>query len=114
MNNSRWDIPLAFGDQVDHSNPQTTSLGKLKCTSERFSWYGSDDLRAKIEPPSCRHYKPGDFLAIEPLNCDEIIQEDDDDEDLADPGGPSGGWSRPSNGNATDDGEGEEDTQGSE
>jgi hypothetical protein len=43
-----------FGDQVDRSNPQTTSSGKVKRTSERFSWHGSDDLRATIEPPSCR------------------------------------------------------------
>jgi len=61
MNNWRWDNPHAFGDQVDHSNPQTTSLGKVKRTGESFSWYGSDGLRAKIEPPSCRQYKLGDF-----------------------------------------------------
>jgi len=54
MNNWRWDNPCAFRDQVNRSNPQTTSLGKVKRTSERFSWYGSNDLRAKIEPPSCR------------------------------------------------------------
>jgi len=86
MNNWRWDNPHAFGDQVDRSNPQTTSSGKVQLTGERFSWYCSDDLRAKIEPPSCRQYKPGDFLAIRPLNCDEIIDEDDDDENWADSG----------------------------
>jgi hypothetical protein len=64
MNNWRWDNPRAIGDEVDRSNPQTTSSGKVKHTSERFSWYGSHDLRAKIEPPSCRQYKPGDCLAI--------------------------------------------------
>jgi len=80
MNNWRWDNPRAFGDQVDRSNPQTTSSGKVKRTGERFSWYSSDDLRAKIEPPSCRQYKPGDFLAVRPLNWDEIIDEDDDDD----------------------------------
>jgi len=48
MNNWRWDNPCAFGDQVDRSNPQTTSAGKVQRTGERFSWYGSDDLRAKI------------------------------------------------------------------
>jgi len=63
MNNWRWDNPHAFGDQVDRSNPQTTSSGKVKRTGERCCWYGSDNLRAKIEPPSCRQYKPGDFLA---------------------------------------------------
>ena len=30
MNNWRWDNPSAFGDQVDRSNPQTTSSGKEK------------------------------------------------------------------------------------
>jgi hypothetical protein len=68
MNNWRWDNPRAFEDEVDHSNPQTTSLGKVKRTGERFSWYGCDDLRAKIEPPICRQSKPGDFLAVRPLN----------------------------------------------
>jgi len=48
MNNWRWDNPNAFRDQVDRSNPQTTSSGKVKRTGERFSWYGSDDPRTKI------------------------------------------------------------------
>jgi len=112
MNNWRWDNPHAFRDQVDRSNPQTTSSGKVKRTGKRFSWYGSDDLRAKIEPPICRKYKPGDFLAVKPLNWDEILDEDDDDENWADPGGPSGGRSRPGDGNDNDDVEGDEDTQG--
>jgi len=114
MNNWRWDNPRAFGDQVDRSNLQTTSSGKVKHTGERFSWYGSDDLRAKIEPPSCLQYKPGDFLAVRPLNWDEIIDEDDGDDNWADPGAPSGGRSRPGNGNDNDDGKSEEDTQGGE
>jgi hypothetical protein len=114
MNNWRWDNPRAFGDQVDRSNPPTTSSGKVKRTCERFSWYGSDDLRAKIEPPSYRQYKPGDFLAIRPLNWDEIIDEDDEDDNWADPGALSGGRSRPDDGNDNDDGESEEDTQGGE
>jgi len=114
MNNWRWDNPHAFGDQVDGSNPQTTSSGKVKCTGNHFSWYGSDDLRAKIEPPSCRQYKPGAFLAIKPLNLDDIMDEDDDDENWPDPGAPSGGRSSPGNGNGNDNGEGEEDTQGGE
>jgi hypothetical protein len=95
MNNWRWDNPRAFGDQVDRSNPETTSSGKVKRTGEHFSWYGSDDLKAKIEPPSCRQYKPGNFLAIRPLNWDEIIDKDDYDDNWADPGAPSGGSSRP-------------------
>jgi hypothetical protein len=80
MNNWRWVNPCGFGDQVDCFNPQTTNSGKIKRTGERSSWYGSDDLRAKIEPRRCRQYKPGDFLAIRPMNWDEIIDEDDDDE----------------------------------
>jgi hypothetical protein len=114
MNNWRSDNPRAFGDQVNRSNPQTTSSGKVKRTGERFSWYGSGDLRAKIEPPSCRQYKPGDFLAVRPLNWDGIIDEDDDDDNRADPGAPSGGRSRPGDSNDNDDGESEEDTQGGE
>jgi len=114
MNNWRWDNPRAFGDQVDHSNPQATSSGNVKRTGERFSWNGSDDFRAKIELPSCRQYKPGDFLAVRPLNWDEIIDEDDDDDNWADPDSPSGGRSRPGDGNDNDDGESEEDTQGAE
>jgi len=114
MNHWRWDNPHAFGDQVDRSNRQTTSSGKVKHTGEHFSWYDSDDLRAKIEPPSCRQYKPGDFLAVRPLNWDEIIDEDDDEEIWADPGAPSGGRSCPGDGHDNDNGEGEEDTQAGE
>jgi len=114
MNNWRWDNPDAFGDQVDRSNPQTTSLRKVKRTGQRFSWYGSDHLSAKIEPRSCRQYKPGDFLAVRPLNWDEIIDEDDDEENWADPGAPSGGRRCPGDGNDNDNAEGEQDTQGGE
>jgi hypothetical protein len=114
MNNWCWANPHAFGDQVDCSNPQATSSGNVKRTGESFSWYGSNDLRGKIEPPSSRQYKPGDFLAVRPLNWDEIIDEDDDDENWADPSAPRGGRSRPGDGNINDNGEGEEDTQGGE
>jgi len=114
MNNWRWDNPRAFADHVDCSNPQTSSSGKIKRTGERFSWYGSDELRAKIEPPNSRQYEPGDLLAVRPLNWDEIIDEDDDDENKADPGAPSSGRSCPGDDNDNDDGEGEEDTQGGE
>jgi len=110
-NNWRWDNPRAFEDQVDHLNPQTTSSGKVKPTSECFSWYGTDDLRAEIEPPSCRQYKPGDFLAVRPLNCDEIIDEDDDDDIWMDAGALRGGRSHPTDGNDNDDIRSEEDTQ---
>jgi hypothetical protein len=114
MNNRRWDNLCAFGDQVDHSNLQTNSPGNVKPTSKRFSWYGSGDVRAMIEPPSCRQYKPGDILAVRPLNWDEIIDQDDDDENWANPRAQSGGRSRPSDGNENDDGKGEEDAQGGE
>jgi len=90
MQNWRWDNPCGFGDQVDRSNPHTTSFGKLKRTGKPFSWYGSDDLRAKIEPPRCWQYKPGHFLAIKPLNWDETIDKDDHNGNWADPGGRSG------------------------
>ena len=112
--NSRWHNPHAFREQVDCFNPQTTSSGKIEHTGERFSWYGSDDLRAKIEPPSCRQYKPGDFLLVRRLNWDEIINEDDNDENHANSRAPSGGRSRPGDGNDNDNGEGKEDTQSGE
>jgi hypothetical protein len=111
MSNWRWDNPRGFRDPVDHSNPQTTRYGKVKCTGERFSWYSSDDLRAMIVLPSCRQYKPGDLRAVRPLNWDEIIDKDDDDDNWADPGVRSGGRSRPGDGNDNDDGESEEDMQ---
>ena len=114
MNNWRWDNHRTFGDQVDRSNLQTTSSSMVKCTSERFSQYGSDYLRAKIEPPCGRQYEPGDFQAVRPLNWDEIIDEDEDDENWADPGAPSGGRCRSRDGNDNDNGECEEDTQDGE
>ena len=79
-----------------------------------MSWSGSDDLRAKIEPPSCWQYKPGDFLAVRPLNWVEIINEDDNDDNWADPELPSRGRSHPGDGDGNDDSEGVEDTQGGE
>jgi hypothetical protein len=57
---------------------------------------------------------PGDFPGVRPLNWDEIIDEDDDDENWAAPGVPSGGRSRPGDGNDNDDSEGEEAMQGGE
>jgi len=49
-----------------------------------------------------------------PLNWDEIIEEDVDDENCWESGGPSRGRRRPGDGNDNDDCEGEEDTQSSE
>jgi hypothetical protein len=114
INNWRRENPRSFGDEVDRSNPQTTSSGNVKRTGERFSRYGSDDLRAKIEPRSCRQYKPGDFLVVRQLNWDEIINEDDDDDNWVSPGAPSAGSSRPGDGHDNVDGETEENTQCSE
>jgi hypothetical protein len=53
-------------------------------------------------------------LAVRPLNWDEIVDEDDDGENRADPRAPSGGRSHPGDDIDNDDGEGEEDTQGGE
>jgi len=114
MNNWRWDNPRAFWDQVNSTNPQTTSSGKAKRTGKPLSWYSSDNLRAMIELPSCRQYKPRDFLAIKSLNWDQITDKDNDDENWADPGAPSGGRSHPGDGNDNEDGEGDEDMQGGE
>jgi len=114
MNNWRWDNLRAFGDQVDWSNPQTISSGKVKPTGKRFSWNGSNDCRVMIEPPSCRQYKSGDFLAVRPRHWDEILDKDGDDKYSADHGVPLGGRSRSGNGNDDDDTVGEEDMQGGE
>jgi hypothetical protein len=112
MNNCRWYNLYAFRDQVDHTNPQKPPSGMLKRTGEHFTWYCSDDLRAKIEPPNCQQYKQGVFLSVRPLNWDDIIDEDHDDLNWADAGAPSGGRSRPGDGNDNDDCEREEDTLG--
>ena len=114
MDNWRWDDLHAFGDQVDLSNQSTTSLGMFKRTGERYSWYGSDDLRAMIEPPGCWQYMPSNFLAIGLLNSHEIINKDEDDQNWAHLTAPSGGRTHSSNGNDNDDGKGEKDMQGSE
>jgi hypothetical protein len=55
-----------------------------------------------------------DFLAVRQLNCDEIINDDDDEEDWADPKEPCGGWSHPGDGNHNAEGYGEEDIHGDE
>jgi hypothetical protein len=114
MNNWTWDNPSAFGDQIDHCNLQKTSLGKIQRTGECFPWYGSNDFRATIEPPSCLQYKPDHFLAVRPLYWDEIIDSDDNDDNWADAGAPSGGRSCPGDGNGNDTGESVGDTQGGE
>jgi len=114
MNNCMWDNPPAFGYEVNRSNPQKTNPGTVQFHCERFSWYCSEDIRARIDLPSCRQYEPGEFLAVRPLNWDEIIDEDDDDENWVDPGAPSSGRCHPGHDNDNVNGEGEEDTQGGE
>jgi hypothetical protein len=114
MNNGRWDNHPAFGDQVDHNNLQTTRSRKVKRSAEHFSLYGSDDLRANIETPSCWQYEAEDVLAVKPLSSDEIINEHDDDENWADPGATCSGRCRPGDGNDNVIGDGEEDEQGGE
>jgi len=64
---------LALTAQGDHSNPQTTSLGKVECTGNHFAWYSRNDPKATVEPPGGRQYKRRDILAHRPQNCDEII-----------------------------------------
>jgi len=109
-----WDNPCAFTDQVDLSNHQTTSLGKVKLTGKHFSWYCSDDLRAIIEQPSCLQYKPGDLLAVRTQYWDVIIDEYENDENWADAAASSGGRSRSSDDNGNADSKGKEDMQGGE
>jgi len=111
MNNWRCDNPCTFGNQDDYSNQQTPCLGRVKGTGELFSWDRSDDLRAKINPPSCWQYKPGDILALIALNWNERIDKDDDQEYWVDPRALSSGRSCPSDGNNNDNSEGEEDMQ---
>jgi hypothetical protein len=114
MNNWIWDNPRGFGDEADRSNPHTTSSEMVPHTGECFSSYGNDDLTVMIEPPSCWQYKPGDSLAVRPLNWNSIIDEDEDDENREDPATPSCRRSRQGDGNDNHNGEGEENTQGGE
>jgi len=112
MNKWRWENTGAFRDEVDGSNPETTSPGMVIRPGEDYSWYGSDGFRAKIEPLSCRQYKRGYFLAVRPLNLDKIIDKNSDHENWADPGAPSRGLSRPCDGNYNDNRKGGEDRHG--
>jgi hypothetical protein len=105
-----WDNHRAFRNQVDRSNPQTPSSGTIIGTGEHFTWYRSDDLRAKIALRSCRQYKLGHFVASRTLHWDEIIDEDNDDRNRQDTGAPSGRMTRPSDGNDHEVGQSEEDT----
>jgi hypothetical protein len=57
--------------------------------------------------------QPGDFLAVTPLNWDQLINKDDDGENWADPGVLSGGRGCPTHNINNDDSECEKHTQGS-
>jgi hypothetical protein len=89
-------------------------VGKVNRAGEHFTWYGGKNIRAKMEPPSCRQYNAGDFLAIRLEFWDQIIHLDDDGDNRTNPEAPSSGRSRPRIGNENDNGEGEEGTQGGE
>jgi hypothetical protein len=54
---------------------------------------------------------PGDFLAVRPLNWDEIRDKENNDDNRADPRAPSCGRRHSSNGNGNDERDGEEETQ---
>jgi hypothetical protein len=112
MNIWRWDNPRAFGDQGNCTISQSTSLGKVKCTGEHFSLYGTNDFRVNLVLPSRQPFKPGDFLTVRPLKWNEIINKDDDAENWADHRAPRSGRNRHGDGNQSDDGEGDEDMQG--
>jgi hypothetical protein len=75
--------------------------------------YGSDDLSAKIQLPSCRQYKLSDFLVVTPLNWDEILDKYDD-ENWAYPGMLRGRRCRAGDVNDIERSVGEEDKQGAE
>jgi hypothetical protein len=80
-------------------------------TRELFSWYSSEHSSPMIEPPSCRQYKPADFLHVRPLNCDDIINVNDTDDNWADPVGASARLICAGDSSDNDDSDGEEDTQ---
>lgn len=106
INSCGWDKSCALGDEVDHTILGTTRPWKDYWTGEHFSGYCRDKLRVRSELPCCGQYKPGNLLVIGPLNQIEIIDDDDNHESLAVPGAPSGGGSRPGDGNDNDNNEG--------
>jgi len=69
---------------------------------------------AMNEPPSYWQYKPGDFLAVSPLNQDEIIDDNDDYGNWVNPESPNGWRCRPRDGSDNADGQGDVDTQRSD
>jgi hypothetical protein len=114
MINWRWDILNTFERQVNRSDPQKIILQKVGRTGERFSWYCSEYLWAKVERPTCWQYKPGDFLAVSLLNLDETIEVEDRDDNWGDPGASTDRRSHSIDANDIDNGEGEEDMPCSE
>jgi len=70
MNNWRRYNPEAFGDPIVELPTERTRSGKWKPTGKQIKWYGTADLMAKLEPPSCRGGKaPASFLALQPVKC---------------------------------------------
>jgi len=82
----------------------------VKWTGEHFTLYISDDLKGKIALPNYWQYKTGYLLAGQGLNRDDIINEDNDDVNCADPAAPSGEMSCHCDGNDNYECEGEVDT----
>jgi hypothetical protein len=76
--------------------------------------YRSNDIRAKIELPRCRQYKPTNFLAVRPRNWNQIIDKDFDENNWAGLRASSGRQSHPGDDNDNDKSEGEENTEGGE
>jgi hypothetical protein len=106
MINWGWANPCAFRDQVNRSTLPIANKQKLTTTGEIFCWHSSDDLQAMIQPRSCQQYWPVDLLATRPQNCDLIINEDDDNGNLANFRAPSDPGSHHGNGNDREDSDG--------
>jgi hypothetical protein len=65
-------------------------MWKGKFTSESFPVYDTHHVKAMFQPPLCGQYNPGDTMVDTLLIRDELINEDVDDENLADCGAQSG------------------------
>jgi len=111
---SSWDNPCAVSDLVDCSTPENTSFRYIQWSGKCVSCYGTNYLQPMIESPRCRQHKQDEYVAIRPLNRNEIIDVDDEIVEGADPGALS--WLRSflGNANGNDHSAGEEDKLGSE
>jgi hypothetical protein len=113
-NNWRGDNHRAFEDQVDCSDPFKTSSGASVRHCMHFGLYSSNKLRINIQQPGCRHDKPGEVLVVRPLNLDEKIDNQDDNEKSRNSGEPIGETSSLRDVQENDDCQGEEAKQGVE